>query len=53
MEVLAELHKEAWASIFHFHSFLLEDIYETPIFEAPVWYRPDSPEPVTLFTPAS
>ena len=50
-EVLTELHKEAWAPIFRFHSFLFEDIYDTNIFEAPVWYRPDSPKPVPLFTP--
>jgi hypothetical protein len=53
VEVLTELHKEAWASIFRFCSFLLEDIYDTNLFEAPVWYRPDSPTPVPLFTPAS
>jgi DNA-binding PadR family transcriptional regulator len=53
MEVLAELHKEAWAPIFRFHSFLLEDMYDTDLFKAPVWYRPDSPTPVPLFSPAS
>jgi DNA-binding PadR family transcriptional regulator len=53
MEVLAELHKEAWAPIFRFHSFLLEDMYDTDLFEAPVWYMPHSPTPVPLFSPAS
>lgn len=51
MEVLAELHKENWASVFRFHSFLLENAYDTPIFEAPLWYRPDVPTPVPLFIP--
>jgi hypothetical protein len=53
MEVLKELHKEAWAPIFRFHSFLLEDIYDTSFFEAPVWYRLDSPTPEPLFFPTS
>jgi hypothetical protein len=53
MEVLAESHKEAWAPIFRFHSFLLEDMYDTDLFEAPVWYMPHSPTPVPLFSPAS
>jgi hypothetical protein len=53
MEVLTELHKEAWAPIFRFHSFLLEEIYDTNIFEAPVWYMPHSPTPVPLLSPAS
>jgi hypothetical protein len=51
MEVLTELRKEAWAPIFRFCSFLLEEIYEMNIWEAPVWYRPDSLTPVPLFTP--
>jgi hypothetical protein len=53
MEVLAESHKEAWAPIFRFCSFLLEEIYDTNIFEAPVWYMPHSPTPVPLLSPAS
>jgi hypothetical protein len=52
MEILTELHKETWAPVFRFRSFLLEEIYEAPIFEAPVWYRPDSPTPMPLFTPS-
>jgi protein involved in plasmid replication-relaxation len=53
MEVLAELHKEAWAPIFRFCSFVLDDIYDTNLFEAPTWYRLSSPTPEPLFSPAS
>jgi hypothetical protein len=49
-EVLAELYKEDWASVFRFHSLCLDDIYNTPLFEAPVWFRPDVPTPLPLFT---
>ncbi|MGH8651191.1 MAG: hypothetical protein ACREUI_00425 [Burkholderiales bacterium] len=51
MEVLKELGKESWASIFRITSTSLEHIYETPFFDAPIWYRPDSDTPVPLFTP--
>ncbi|MGH8654488.1 MAG: hypothetical protein ACREYE_21000, partial [Gammaproteobacteria bacterium] len=51
MEVLKELGKESWASIFRVCSTTLEDIYQTPFFDEPIWYRPDSPTPVPLFTP--
>jgi hypothetical protein len=50
-EVLAEIHKKNWASIFRFHGLALKDIYSLQLFEEPVWYRPDSSTPVTLFTP--
>ena len=53
-EVLVELNKANWAPIFRFHSLSLEELYpknlaEHPIFTKPVWYRPDSETPVTLF----
>jgi hypothetical protein len=48
-EVLAELGKAGWASVFRFHSLSLEEIYSAAIFEAPVWYRPDLPSPMPLF----
>lgn len=48
-EVLAELHKENWASVFRFHSLCREEIETASLFEAPVWYRPDSEKPVRLF----
>jgi hypothetical protein len=49
-EVLKELRKENWARIFRFHSLSLQNIYAPAIFEEPVWYRPDSPELVPLFS---
>jgi hypothetical protein len=50
-KVLKELGKTSWAPIFRFHGLNLADIYNLPIFEAPVWYRSDSSSPVPLFTP--
>jgi hypothetical protein len=50
-EVLTELGKAGWAPVFRFHSLCLEEIYKTPIFEAPLWYRPDLPSPMPLLTP--
>jgi hypothetical protein len=50
-EVLVDLHKEKWAYLFRFHGLCLDDIYNSHIFQAPVWYRPDAPSPVPLFTP--
>lgn len=51
MEVLAELQMENWSHIFHFTSVECDELYTSPLFDAPVWYRPDSPTPVSLFTP--
>jgi hypothetical protein len=48
-EVLKELDKENWASIFRFHSLRFEDIYNGSILQERVWYRPDSEPPVMLF----
>lgn len=53
-EVLVELNKANWATIFRFHSFTPAELYpnnlaEHPIFSQPVWYQPDSETPVTLF----
>jgi hypothetical protein len=50
-EVLADLHKEKWAYLFRFHGLCLDDIYNSPIFQESVWYRPDASSPVPLFTP--
>lgn len=50
-QTLHELAKESWASVFRMASTTLEDIYETPFFDFPIWYRPDSDTPVPLFTP--
>ena len=50
-EVLQDMQKANWASIFRFSSVSLNDVYKTSglLFEGPVWYRPDQPEPVALF----
>lgn len=50
MEVLADLHLENWSHIFHFASVEYDRLYSTPLFDAPIWYRPDSPSPVRLFS---
>lgn len=49
-EVLKELGKPSWASIFRICSVVPDELYSTPLFDA-IWYRPDSATPVTLFTP--
>jgi Replication-relaxation len=49
-EVLADLHMENWSHIYRFASVVFEDLYTTPLFDEPVWYRPDSATPVPLFT---
>ena len=49
-EVLVELSKQNWCSIFRFTSLSLVDIYNPALFREPVWYRPDSPQPVPLFS---
>jgi hypothetical protein len=49
--VLADLHMENWSSIFRFTSVVFEELYTSPMFDEPVWYRPDSSSPVPLFTP--
>lgn len=49
-KVLKELGKTNWSPIFRFHSLSLADIYQSDIFDGPVWYRLDSASPVPLFT---
>lgn len=49
-DVLADLRMENWSSIFRFASVVFDELYTSPVFDAPVWYRPDSPTPVSLFT---
>jgi hypothetical protein len=48
-EVLSELGLASWSSIFRFTSVVFDQLYTTPLFDEPVWYRPDSPTPVPLF----
>jgi hypothetical protein len=52
-EVLAELNVQQWASIFRFHSLSLENIYNTPLFQVPVWYTPDSSKPISILPSTS
>jgi hypothetical protein len=49
-EVLSELDRESWASVFRFTGLSLDGVYETPLFEAPVWVRPDEETRVPLLT---
>jgi len=51
MEVLADLQIENWASIFRICSVVPNELYSTPLFDAPIWHKPDSATPVTLFSP--
>jgi hypothetical protein len=51
-EVLKERGQERWAANFRFASIVYEAVYKLPLFVAPMWFRPDSPEPVGLFSPA-
>jgi hypothetical protein len=48
-EVLKELRKESWASVFRFGSVSMEDMYEGALFEKDVWYMPGEETPVGLF----
>ncbi|MGH9876934.1 MAG: replication-relaxation family protein [Nitrososphaerales archaeon] len=49
-QILHELGKPSWASIFRICSTTLDDIYHTPFFDQAIWYTPDSQTPVPLFT---
>jgi hypothetical protein len=49
-EVLADLRLANWSSIFRISSVVFEDLYTSPLFDAPVWYIPGSPTPIPLFT---
>jgi hypothetical protein len=48
-EVLREQRKENWAGVFRFRSVEFEKIYQSALFEAPLWYRPDSDTPMPLW----
>jgi protein involved in plasmid replication-relaxation len=47
-EVLRELEKENWASIFRFTDVGI-DVYSANLFEEPVWFQPDSSKGGKLF----
>jgi hypothetical protein len=50
MELLTELKKENWADVFRFAAIDYETLFDLSVFEKPIWYRPDSPAPLTLLT---
>jgi hypothetical protein len=49
MELLTEQHRENWADVFRFCSVELGEVYQQPLFDGPMWRRPGSTEPVSLF----
>jgi hypothetical protein len=50
-EVLADCHLEHWSTIFRFASVGYNELFTLPLFDSPVWYRPDDPEAaVSLLT---
>lgn len=50
MQVLTNLHLQNWSHLFRYTTVERSELYSTPIFSEPVWYRPDSPTPVPIFT---
>jgi Replication-relaxation len=50
-EVLSDLKMEDWSQIFRITSVVYEELYDSALFDEPVWHRPDSPTPVPLFAP--
>jgi hypothetical protein len=49
MQVLKERRMEQWAKIFKVTSLEFHTLYDNALFEEKVWYRPDSPNPLSLF----
>lgn len=47
-EALKEMRLESWASVLRFAAVERKSLLTTPLFEAPVWMRPDTDSPVTL-----
>jgi hypothetical protein len=50
-EELSELDLENWAGVFRFASLDFGSLFELALFDKSVWYRLDSPAPLTLLTP--
>ena len=48
-ELLKEMRLENWTGIFRVASVEFQNLYNYALFEKDVWYRPDSPTPVSLF----
>jgi hypothetical protein len=51
MELLKERKLENWAGNFRVASIEFGKLYDNSLFEEAVWYRPDSPKPLSLFAP--
>jgi hypothetical protein len=49
MQVLKERRLENWAGVFKVTSLEFHTLYDNSLFEEEVWYRPDSPKPLSLF----
>jgi hypothetical protein len=49
MELLREMRMTEWAKVFRVASIEFGTLYDNALFEGEVWYRPDSPKPLTLF----
>jgi hypothetical protein len=49
-EILREMRLEDWAGSFKVASIEFGKLYDYSLFEQKVWYRPDSPKPLPLFT---
>jgi hypothetical protein len=49
MQVLKERRLENWARVFKVTSLEFHTLYDNSLFEEEVWYRPDSPKPLSLF----
>jgi len=47
-DVLAELDMAHWASVFLFASVDYNHLFQTPLFDQPMWYHPNSQTPVSL-----
>jgi hypothetical protein len=47
--LLAEQGREDWADVFRFCSLELGEVYQLPLFDGPIWGRPGSAAPVSLF----
>ena len=48
-EVLAEMHRAKWVSLFRFHALALENMYEAGFLRDAVWHTPERPRPIRLF----
>ena len=49
--VLKALGKDNWADVFRFASVDFGSLFDLTLFEKLVWYRLDSPAPLTWLTP--